>query len=94
VLTIISTGLWLRRGRRRMSRSVAYSALMSVVTLAWFCVNTMNSEVGVIDILIAPPNLPATSYYCTTLNVLDEALMSAVFIGSDILLVRAASLMT
>jgi hypothetical protein len=88
VLTILSIGLMLRRrSGRRKNLSFVYSIFMLLITLGWFCANTMNNEVGVIENMIKPIDLSKTDYYCSTLNTTAEALMSAVFVGSDILLV-------
>jgi hypothetical protein len=88
VLTILSIGLMLRRrSGRRKNLSFVYSVFMLIITLGWFCANTMNNEVGVIENMIKPIDLSKSDYYCSTLNTTAEALMSAVFVGSDILLV-------
>jgi hypothetical protein len=59
---------------------------MLVITTAWFITNTRNNEVGIIEANIG--NVPTyTPYYCSADNILTTALMTMIYIGSDVLLV-------
>jgi hypothetical protein len=82
--------VFLLRRKHQRNVNLVYSFVMLGVTIAWFVTNTINNEAGIIINLVSPLQTSEDGLYCATANVLDVALASAIYVGSDILLVSEA----